>query len=122
MSEGDLIKYTLNFEFRQVHFSSSPRGETKLLWQQNVLVLHFRAICRETNVICAEASLGSCPEDRKIGLMWGCTHKHKHLNCKKPEENWLHLNFKYKKKFHRLDNYSHRLKSGKFSVFSCNIL
>lgn len=77
VSEGDLIKYTLNFEFKQVHFSSSPRGETKLLWQQNVLVFHVRAICRETNVIFVEASLGNCPEHRKIELMWGCTHKHK---------------------------------------------
>lgn len=94
MSEGDLIKYTLNFEFRQVHFLLSPRGETKLLSQHNGLVFHFRAICRETNVIFAEASLVSCPKDRKIELMWGCTHTHKNLNCKRPEENWLHSNFK----------------------------
>lgn len=74
MSGGDLIKYTLSFEFRQVHFLPFPRGETKLLLQQNVLVLHFRAICRETNVIFAEASLEICPKERKIESMWSCTH------------------------------------------------
>lgn len=91
----DLIKSTLNFEFRQMHFYLPWKGKQSC-YHSRMLVFHFKAICRETNIIFAKASIVTCPEDRKIELLWGCRHTYtyKNLNCKEPKGSWLHFNFK----------------------------
>lgn len=73
-------KIHIEFLIQANAFLPSLREETKLLLQQNVLVFHFRAICRETNIIFAEMPIVSCPKDRKKSSCGSaCTHTHTHI-------------------------------------------